>query len=151
MNKDLKNDTYKLPEELTEKLNDFFSKLNPNQKGYKRCKNLVSNPELSYSQAKKLKHELENDLEGNEYEIVGGDDMLNFINSSLKERRESTHRSKKIRQNSGEENVFKKTHTKDSSKNPTKVRKIKIATKNDDINNNRAIYEEINRIKKLLK
>jgi hypothetical protein len=77
--------------------------------------------------------------------------MLNFINSSLDDRRSGVYKSKKIRQNSGEENVFKKTHTKDQSKNPTKVRKIKIATKSDDINNNRAIYEEIDRIKQLLK
>ena len=46
---------------------------------------------------------------------------------------------------------FKKTHTKDRSKNPTKVRMVKISTKVDDINNNRAIYEEIDRIKELLK
>ena len=49
------------------------------------------------------------------------------------------------------ENQFLKKHTKDKSKNPTKVRKIKVATKNDDIINNRAIYEDISRIKKLLK
>ncbi len=55
------------------------------------------------------------------------------------------------RQGANAENVFKKSHTKDQSKNPTKIRKIKIATKSDDINNNRAIYEEIDRIKQLLK
>ena len=59
--------------------------------------------------------------------------------------------SKKIRQNSGEENVFKKTHTKDKSKNPTKVRQIKVAKNSDDIFNNRAVYEDIDRIKQLLK
>ena len=112
---------------------------------------MVNDGYVTYPQAKKLKHELENDLEDVEYETVGGEDMLNFINSSLGDRRNGVHRSKKIRQNSGEENVFKKTHTKDKSKNPTRVRKIKVATKSDDINNNRAIYEEINRIKQLLK
>ena len=61
------------------------------------------------------------------------------------------HKSKKIRQNSGEENVFKKTHTKDKSKNPTKVRKVKVAKKADDIINNRAIYEEVAKIIKLIK
>ena len=77
--------------------------------------------------------------------------MLNFINSSLKSRRDGVHNSKKIRQNSGEENVFKKTHTKDTTKNPTKVRKIKVAKNSDDILNNRAVYEEIDRIKQLIK
>ena len=46
---------------------------------------------------------------------------------------------------------FKKSHTKDKTKNPTKVRKIKVSTKSDDINNNRAVYEEIDRIKQLIK
>ena len=151
MNKDLKNDIYSLPEELVKKLTSIFTNLNPKQKGYKRCKNLVDNPKLTHPQAKKFKHELENDLEDTDYEVVGGDDMLDFINASLEGRRDSVHHSKKIRQNSGEENVFKKTHTKDKSKNPTKVRKIKISSKSDDINNNRAIYEEIDRIKQLLK
>ena len=151
MNKDLKNDKYSIPEPLLELLRNNLSSLNKNEKGYSRCNNIVNDGYITYSQAKKLKHELENDLEGIEYETVGGEDMLNFINSSLDERRGNVYKSKKIRQNAGEENVFKKTHTKDRSKNPTKVRKIKIATKSDDINNNRAIYEEIDRIKQLLK
>ena len=53
--------------------------------------------------------------------------------------------------NSGMSNQFLKPHTKNKSKNPTKVRKIKVATRMDDIANNRAIYEEINRIKELIK
>jgi len=151
MNNDLKDDVYIIPDKLVEFLKNSISSLSPSDKGYSRCDNLVKDGSVTYHQAKKLKHELENDLEGDPYEVIGGDDMLTFINSSLSGRREGTHRSKKIRQNSGEENVFKKTHTKDKTKNPTKVRKIKIATKSDDIMNNRAIYEEIVRIKELLK
>lgn len=151
MNKDLKNDKYSIPEPLLELLKNNLSSLGKNEKGYNRCNTIVNDGYITYPQAKKLKHELENDLEGIEYETVGGEDMLNFINSSLDDRRSGVYKSKKIRQNSGEENVFKKTHTKDQSKNPTKVRKIKIATKSDDINNNRAIYEEIDRIKQLIK
>ena len=151
MNQDLKNDTYSIPDELINKLQSNLQKLNKNDKGYERCNNLVNDGTVTYSQAKKLKHELENGLEDIEYETVGGEDMLNFINSSLNTRRDGVHRSKKIRQNSGEENVFKKTHTKDRTKNPTKVRKIKVSTKSDDINNNRAVYEEIDRIKQLIK
>jgi|TARA_R110001583_G_scaffold86464_8_gene225812 hypothetical protein len=151
MNSDLKNDKYSLPEALLNLLKNKLSSLTKEDKGYDRCNTMVNDGYVTYPQAKKLKHELENDLEDIEYETVGGEDMLNFINSSLESRRNGVHRSKKIRQNSGEENVFKKTHTKDKTKNPTKIRKIKVATKSDDINNNRAIYEEINRIKQLLK
>ena len=94
---------------------------------------------------------MENELGDDEYKIIGGDDMLDFINRALGDRRKNVYNSKKIRQNSGEENVFKKTHTKDKSKNPTRVTKIKVATTSDEINNNRAVYEEINRIKQLIK
>tara|TARA_R100000664_G_scaffold31506_1_gene45173 strand:- start:182 stop:637 length:456 start_codon:yes stop_codon:yes gene_type:complete len=151
MNNDLKNDIYPIPQSLLDILKNNVKSLKSGQKGYDRCNNMINDGSLSYSQAKKFKNELENDLDGFDYDVVGGDDMLQFINKSLGDRRDSVHRSKKIRQNSGEENVFKKTHTKDKSKNPTKVRKIKISTKVDDINNNRAIYEEIDRIKNLLK
>ena len=151
MNRDLKDDIYTLPKDLVELLQTSVSNLEPSDKGYSRCNTLVNDGSLSHTQAKKLKHELENELEGNEYEVVGGDDMLDFINNTLEGRRDGTYRSKKIRQNAGEENVFKKTHTKDKSKNPTKVRKIKVATSSDDINNNRAVYEEIDRIKELIK
>ena len=73
------------------------------------------------------------------------------INNCLNNRRDGVKFGKKTRMNAGMENQFLKKHTKDKSKNPTKVRKIKVATKNDDIINNRAIYEDISRIKKLLK
>jgi hypothetical protein len=151
MNNDLKNDIYPIPQPLLDILKNNVKSLKSGQKGYDRCNNMINDGNLSYSQAKKFKNELENDLDGFDYDVVGGDDMLQFINKSLGDRRDSVHRSKKVRQNSGEENVFKKTHTKDKSKNPTKVRKVKISTKVDDINNNRAIYEEIDRIKNLLK
>ena len=151
MNSDLKDDKYPLPDTLVSKLTTNLQSLNPGDKGYDRCNNMVNDGSITYSQAKKFKHELENELEDGDYDVVGGDDVLNFINDSLARRRDGVHSSKKIRQNSGEENVFKKTHTKDKSKNPTKVRKIKVATNSDDINNNRAVYEEINRIKQLIK
>jgi polyhydroxyalkanoate synthesis regulator phasin len=151
MNSDLKDDSYVLPDQLLDLLKSNLKTLSPGDKGYDRCNNMVNDGSLTYPQAKKFKHELENELEGDNYEVVGGDDILNFINDSLTRRRDGVHNSKKIRQDSGEENVFKKTHTKDKSKNPTKIRKIKVATSSDDINNNRAVYEEISRIKELIK
>jgi len=151
MNSDLKNDIYVIPDSLMDILKKNLGGLSSSDKGYTRCNNMVNDGKLTYPQAKKFKHELENDLEDTDYDVVGGDDMLDFINSSLDGRRDSVHSSKKIRQNAGEENVFKKTHTKDKSKNPTKVRQIKVAKNSDDILNNRAVYEEIDRIKQLIK
>ena len=151
MNSDLKDDSYVLPDQLLDLLKSNLKTLSPGDKGYDRCNNMVNDGSLTYPQAKKFKHELENDLEDQDYDVVGGDDILDFINDSLSNRRDGVYNSKKIRQNGGEENVFKKTHTKDKSKNPTKIRKIKVATSSDDINNNRAVYEEISRIKELIK
>ena len=151
MNSDLKNDIYVIPDSLMSVLKKNLGGLNSGDKGYTRCSNMVKDGKLTYPQAKKFKHELENDLEDTDYDVVGGDDMLDFINTSLDGRRDSVHSSKKIRQNAGEENVFKKTHTKDKSKNPTRVRKIKVSKNSDDILNNRAVYEEIDRIKQLIK
>ena len=114
MNRDLKNDVYVIPDSLLDGLKSNLTNLSSTDKGYTRCNNMVNDGKLTYSQAKKFKHELENDLEDTDYAVVGGDDMLDFINDSLDGRRNSVHSSKKIRQNAGEENVFKKTHTKDT-------------------------------------
>ena len=111
MNSDLKNDVYSIPNPLLELLKSNLNGLNAEDKGYTRCNNMVNDGKLTYPQAKKFKHELENDLDGGDYE----------------------------------------THTKDKTKNPTKVRQIKVAKNSDDIFNNRAVYEDINRIKQLLK
>tara|TARA_R110001592_G_scaffold106386_3_gene298575 strand:+ start:3424 stop:3879 length:456 start_codon:yes stop_codon:yes gene_type:complete len=151
MNQDLKNDKYVIPDELRSKLKTSLSSMDKSDKGYSRCSTLLGDGNVTYSQAKKLKHELENELEGSDYDNVGGDDMLTFLDSSLGNRRYSVKGGKKNRMNSGMENQFLKTHTKDNSNNPTKVRKVKVATKSDDIMNNRAIYEDIARIKKLIK
>ena len=151
MNQDLKNDKYKVPNELLELLKGNLVNLNSGDKGFDRCNDITKKGFLTYPQAKKIKFELENELEDGEYDIIGGDDMLEFIDLSLGDRRKNVHNSKKIRQNSGEENAFKKTHHKDKTKNPTKVRVARVATNSDDINNNRAVYEEIGRIKQLIK
>ena len=109
MNSDLKDDVYVIPDSLMAVLKKNLSGLKSGDKGYTRCNNMVNDGKLTYPQAKKFKHELENDLEDIDYIVVGGDDMLDFINASLDGRRDSVHSSKKIRQNAGEENVFKKT------------------------------------------
>ena len=137
MNDDLKNDVYPLPDALIKQLKSNLSSITPTDKGYSRCKNLSSSGQLTHTQAKKLKHELENDMAESDYDVVGGDEML--------------HTTKKRKMESGLSNQFKKTHTKDTSKNPTKVRKVKVAKKADDIINNRAIYEEVAKIIKLIK
>ena len=78
MNSDLKNDVYSIPNPLLELLKSNLNGLNAEDKGYTRCNNMVNDGKLTYPQAKKFKHELENDLDGGDYEVVGGDDMLDL-------------------------------------------------------------------------
>ena len=106
MNSDLKHDKYVLPEELVVRLTDNINSMEPNNKGYGRIKNLLDSGHLKYSQAKKFKHELENDLNGDDYENVCGDDMLSFINNCLNNRRDGVKFGKKTRMNAGMENQF---------------------------------------------
>ena len=53
--------------------------------------------------------------------------------------------------NAGLENQFKKTHTKNKSKNPTKVRLVSTQKTSDEIFNNRAVSEEMTRINEIIK
>ena len=47
-------------------------------------------------------------------------------------------------------NQFKKSHTKDKSKNPTKVRLVRTQKTSDEIINNRAVYTETSRIRDII-
>ena len=122
MNKDLKNDFYNLPDELLKILNQTLSRTSKNVNGYERLSNLCKNKGVNYGQAKKIKHEMEN-----------------------------VDNTKRNKMNSGLENQFKKTHTKDKSKNPTKVRLVSTQKNSDEIFNNRAVSEEMTRIKEIIK
>ena len=101
MNRDLKDDKYVLPDELKSTLKSSFSSMDKSNKGYSRCNTLLDNGHVTYSQAKKFKHELENELEGVDYDNVGGDEMLTFLDNSLNGRRDSVKGGKKNRMNSG--------------------------------------------------
>ena len=76
MNNDLKNDVYTLPSTLIKQLKSNLSSLAPSDKGYARCKNILSSGQLTHTQAKKLKHELENDMIESEYDVVGGERQI---------------------------------------------------------------------------
>ena len=108
MNSDLKHDKYVLPDELVSTLTANLGNMKSNDKGYGRIKTLLGDGHLKYGQAKKFKYELENELEGNDYENVCGDDMLSFINSCLDSRRDGVRSGKKSRMNAGMDNQFLK-------------------------------------------
>ena len=57
MNKDLKHDFYKLPDELLNTLTHTMKRTSEKVNGYERLSNLCKNKGVNYGQAKKIKHE----------------------------------------------------------------------------------------------
>jgi hypothetical protein len=106
---------------------------------------------MGYTQAKKVKHEMENGMEPQVYKLIGGDELLSWINDKLDRRRDIVDGIKRNKMRAGLPNQFKKTHTKDKTKNSTKVNIPKTGNNSDTIMNNRAIYENIDRINNLIK
>jgi len=150
MNKDLKHDFYKLPEELLEKLNGNLKVTSDKSNGYERLSNLCKNKGVNYGQAKKIKHEIENGLNPEADKLVGGDELLEWLNDKLTRERSIVDGNKRRKMNAGLNNQFKKTHSKDKSKNPTKVRLVSTQKTSDEIFNNRAVYNEASRIRDII-
>jgi hypothetical protein len=127
-NSKLKNKRYKLPSELYE---------------------IMGSEDISYEYLKKIKNYYENvDPECKKY---GGDKMKNFVENTLKSNRNSVERSSRIKSELGL-NGFKKTHTKDKNNFDSKsgLNMPKISNTSNRIFNDEPIYEEIERIKKLI-
>ena len=151
MNKDLKNDFYKLPDELLGYLTSTLKSTNKNVNGYERLSNLCKNKGVSYGQAKKIKHEMENGMEPDVYKLVGGDDLLKWIDDTLSTKRKVVDGIKRSKMNAGLPNQFKKPHFKNKSSNPSNVNIAKAQKSADEIINNRTVYESISRIKDIIK
>tara|TARA_R110000824_G_scaffold48011_9_gene135885 strand:+ start:21 stop:485 length:465 start_codon:yes stop_codon:yes gene_type:complete len=150
MNKDLKNDFYKLPDDLFSSLYSTLRSTNKNINGYERLSNLCKNKGVNYGQAKKIKHEMENGMDPQVYKLVGGDDLFDWLNDKLTRERKIVDSNKRRKMQGGLENQFKKTHTKSVNANPTKVRLVKVQKNADEIVNNRAVYSETYRIKEII-
>lgn len=127
-NSKLKNKRYKLPSELSE---------------------ILGSEDISYEYLKKIKNYYENvDPECKKY---GGDKMKTFVENTLKSKRDSIERSSRIKSDLGL-NGFKKPHTKDKNSFDSKsgLNMVKISNTADRIFNDEPIYEELERIKKLI-
>jgi hypothetical protein len=158
MNSELKNNTFKVPDELLGKLKSSLASFSgqENSRGVKRAKDILANPNISYAQIKRLKNYFDT-YEGvgtdTEYKLIGGDEMKNWVNSSLKTSRDSIYNVKNTRMMAGEENQFIDSHEKDfDNANPTGINipKINKMSKAKYIMLDRSFTEEISRIKQLI-
>jgi len=119
-------------------------------KSYAVPENLISflGTSVSYENLKMKKTRLSQAKEAKnleEFKRLGGEEVLKFIENTLKTDRDSIYNTKKVGMDTGRENQFLKTHDKDKSKNPTKVGGLPKINKGDvsrKIMSNKEVYNE---------
>jgi len=142
----LKNKTFPIPTEILKGLEVSLEtfKNSENKAGIKRANGFLTDKVISFKEMERLKNFFTH-YDGNdeqEYRLSGGDLMREFVINGVNTLRNAIDKVKKVQMKTGRENVYKKTHTKDSSKNPTNVNKANIQTTSDEIMNNRTTYSE---------
>jgi len=155
-NSDLYGNKWTVPNNVITKLNKELNKSDTSLAGYKRAKNIVSDRTMSYSMLKRMKNFFDSfsgNKGGSEYLINGGDAMKTWVTNTLDSSRGDIVRNKRNKSDSGMNNQFKKTHSKDrNNKNVTKSNIAIIKGDARSIKNNRAVYKEMTQlINKLIK
>lgn len=115
-NKDLKNKTFKIPDNLYSILKNLSVKYSSKKdsKGYKRLNNLIKMRNLTTNEMYQLKNyfdKLSNSDE--EYNIIGGDEMKEWVNKELNIATSINYRGKDIKRKMGDNNAFIKNHEKE--------------------------------------
>ena len=110
----------------------------------------ILDKKLSYENMKKMKSFFDN-YDGDETDVTykekGGEKMKNWLDKTLTDLRNAIYYQKKSMKDVGMQNQFKKTHTKDTNPNPTKVRIPKIAksSTHDYIMMDKTVYESLDK------
>lgn len=118
MNKDLYNREVELPNNLRKHLKTNFLKLKnapKNSEGYKRNVELQDKKFVTYKQLKRIKNFFDN-FKGNqkdtEFQLNGGFEMKNWVDSVLRQLRDGLKITKRNRMDTGMQNQFIKPHEK---------------------------------------
>ena len=124
MNRDLKDRVFKVPDDICDYILKFFTSLGDKTiDGTQRAKNLLRTKNITYGQAKRIIHDLENmdkETNHNQFHLAGGEKMLEwcrkFLNgerSLIKNNKESKKRADNIAQlDDIRKNPFLSTHNK---------------------------------------
>lgn len=100
MNSKLYGNTYKIPESILSNIRIKVYNTDGNASGIKRAKNLIKTGHCTYQQLKRMKNFFDNYNGENklQYELAGGDEMKKFVNKTLVNERQRTHKSDEIKQ-----------------------------------------------------
>ncbi len=114
-NADLKNMTFKIPDKILISLTanrDKYKNI-PKKEGYKRLINLLNNPYVKTNEMYQLKKFFENnDKASEEYLLLGGNAMANWVNKELENATDISKGQKEAKRESGIKNAFIKSHSK---------------------------------------
>jgi hypothetical protein len=163
MNKELKGRVFKIPQNILDKINHTIVGLEgKNVNGSKRAKKLLSDKTVKYGQLKRIIHDLQNIDKINDrvrYDLYGGDLMFDWSKQYLKgerdlikDRKQSKKRADEIGAIDGQrKNSYIKKHEKKFSfKIPVNLIKSNSHKTSVSPLKNMKLYEEINKIKKLI-
>lgn len=115
VNSELKNNKYVIPDNIYSTLqNNLYSiKNKENIAGSQRLKNLVNSRNVSYSEMYRLKgHFNKLDKKSNEYRLLGGQEMEQWVNNKLNNDMAISYNSKQLKKDMGINNAFIKSHEK---------------------------------------
>lgn len=155
-NKDLQGRNFKIPSGLRSYLQVVANKLvsGDGKGGDKRLTDMLNKGKISYEQMNRIKNYFdtyEGDGSDKEYKLNGGERMEKWVNTALEIARKAIDNVKKAEMEGGKANAYKKTHSKDKSKNPTKVRMARVdKDKAANIASGKTTYEAMNRAKVLI-
>lgn len=163
MNKELKDRVFNLPQNILDKINHTIISLNGQHKhGLNRAKKLLSDKTVKYGQLKRIIHDIQNMDKVNDkikYDLVGGDLMDRWSKQHLQGERNLVSDRKDSRKNADEmssitgerKNSHLKKHTKkDNFKIPTNLIKSNSHKSSISPITSLGLFEEIERMKKLM-
>ena len=163
MNKELKDRVFNLPQNILDKINHTIIGLNGQHvHGLNRAKKLLSDKTVKYGQLKRIIHDIQNMDKINDkikYDLAGGDLMDRWSKQHLQGERNLVSDRKDSRKNADEmssitgerKNSHLKKHTKkDNFKIPTNLIKSNSHKSSISPITSLGLFEEIERMKKLM-
>ena len=163
MNKDLKHRIFDVPQDILDKINHCVVSLNGEHvHGIERAKKILNDKKVKYGQLKSIIHDIKNidkSQERQKYDLMGGELMEKWAMTHLQGERDLVSNRKDSRKQAddiggitGERtNSHLKKHTKKSSfKIPTNLIKSNSHKTSISPITSLGLFEEIERIKKLM-
>jgi hypothetical protein len=115
-NQDLVDKYYNIPNKLYKLLKNNLSQYSGDISGIKRLKNLIDMKSLSTNEMYRIKNKLSSlEKDSDEYNLIGGDEMLRWVDKELKHAKNVSYNRKKINKDLGRENSFISSHNKNSN------------------------------------